>query len=116
MAGRIVAVAWLFWLAAFWVGQIVGALTNPTVAGIAVLSVVSLAAYAVLRWERVSARAMIAAAPLWLVGFPFLVRATGGENVVAATVATFIFFALPGLIAGVLTLDSRRHRRTRCVS
>jgi hypothetical protein len=108
MAGRIVAVAWLFWLAAFWVGQIVGALTTPTVAGIAVFSVASLVAYFVLRWDRISSWAMIAAALLWLVGFPFLVWTTGGDNALAATAVSFTFFALPALVAGVLILDSRR--------
>ena len=113
LAGRIVVVAWLFWIAAFFVGQIVGAIAPAVVADIAVLLVVRLLAYVVLRWERISAWAITGAALLWPVGFAILVSATGGDNIAAATMVTFILFAFPGLVAGVLILDSRRRLKTR---
>ncbi|HLJ69314.1 MAG TPA: hypothetical protein VKX16_18315 [Chloroflexota bacterium] len=113
MAGRIIAVGWLFWVAAFWIGQIVGAIAPAPAAYIAVLAAACLAAYAVLRWERIGAWMMVAASLLWLVVFPIVVSSSGGDNVVAATVVTFILFGAPGLVAGVLMLDGLRRLKVR---
>ena len=111
--GRAVGLLWVFWVVEFWPGQVVGALAGQLVSSLAQLVAVALAAYAIWHWERIAAWVMVACGLIWPVAFPLLVAATGGDNIAAVTVITFVLFALPGLVAAGLILDGERRLKAR---
>lgn len=111
--GRALGILWIFWVTEFWPGQVVTWLAGQFVASLAELIAVGLAAYAIWHWERISAWVMLVFGVVWPIAFPLVVAASGGDNIAAVTVVTFVLFALPALGAAGLIFDGERRLKAK---
>ena len=111
--GRALGILWIFWVIEFWPGQVVTWLAGQFVASLAELIAVCLAAYAIWHWERISAWVMLVFGVVWPIAFPLVVAASGGDNIAAVTVVTFVLFALPALGAAGLIFDGERRLKAK---
>jgi hypothetical protein len=111
--GRALGILWIFWVIEFWLGQLVSALAGQIVASLAELVAVGLAAYAIWHWEWISAWVMLVFGVVWPIAYPLVVAASGGDNIAAVTIVTFVLFALPALGAAGLILDGERRLKAK---